>query len=405
MAVSLLAALMSASLLMGCADDSKVAGVDDTSSAASARSDVSGAASNDASNIATSDTNSATDTASKNSTDLSGSAAGEVSESSSSSASGQNAGSTAGLLSSATAAAAASNQAHPSASSAGTISDTSSSTTIATTTYPDPVPDGKLVIAVLGDSQMHNGRGTGTAVPEYLSALTNADVVWNLAVPGSTASLSAKKPNLSDEEWEDANFIGVIKVLQGKVDKSIMNGYDAQAIVPEFDASKVDYYIINYGYNDYQIGAPMAPMGGASYDFSTYSSAMHQGLSILQEMSPKAHFVICSPCYAVFYDDEGKYIGDGNTVDKGAGTLSRYAEAALNIGKEQPGKYIPIDCYFGSLFDLNGYTTDDYLNKDDGVHLTKRGRHVLATAIAHFINKDLGRTNAELGVLQISDFS
>ena len=92
----------------------------------------------------------------------------------------------------------------------------------------------------------------------------------------------------------------------------------------------------------------------------------------------------------------------GNIVSKGVGTLSQYAQTAQNAAQDKNALFL--DCYFGHEFNLDQYTTDDYLLKD-GVHFTNRGRITVSHALARLIDKDRGVTPLDPdGVLDIGNF-
>jgi lysophospholipase L1-like esterase len=258
--------------------------------------------------------------------------------------------------------------------------------------------DSALNIVFLGDSQFDNARDTGTSIPELVGQMTGASV-YNLGCGGTSASLSREQKNISWDEWSSPNFTGVVWALAGSVSPKIFDGYAAANVFPNVTPSKVDYYVVEYGVNDYFNGTQIFNQDDPN-DKSTYVTSLRIGIDNLRKISPKAKIILSSPAYALFYNTQGVYIGDGNVVDKGAGTLSKYASSANNVANDKGCLYL--DAYYGTVFDLNGYTTDAFLQ--DGVHFTEKGRRVYATALSHIINKDLGKDKSDPGVLQIENF-
>ena len=261
-----------------------------------------------------------------------------------------------------------------------------------------PMDDNALNIVFLGDSQFDNARDSGTSIPELVGQMTNA-TIYNLGCGGTSASLSKEQKNISWDQWSSPNFTGVVWALAGKVSPKIFDGYAAANIFPQVDPTKVDYYVVEYGVNDYLNGTQIYNQDDSN-DKTTYVSSLQIGIDNLKQISPNAKIIVSSPAYAMFYNAKGVYIGDGNTVDKGAGTLSKYASSAGNVASTSGCLYL--DAYYGTVFDLNSNTTDDFLQ--DGIHLTEKGRRVYATALSHIINKDLGKDTSEPGVLQIENF-
>ena len=280
---------------------------------------------------------------------------------------------------------------------ASAVSAASAATAVSISTMDDSA----LNIVFLGDSQFDNARGTGSSIPELVAQKTGGNC-YNLAVGGTAASLSREQKNIGYDQWTDPNFTGVVNVLAGNVSSGIFGSYAAGSVLSQIDVKKVDYYVIDYGVNDYFNGTQIFNQD-ENGDQSTYVGAMRTGLSNLKNISPNAKIVICSPAYALFYNGDHVFIGDGNMVDKGAGPLKDYASSAQNLASESGALYL--DTYYGTAFDLDQNTADQFLQ--DGIHFTERGRRVYATALARIINKDLGTDTSEPSVLQIesSDFN
>lgn len=306
--------------------------------------------------------------------------------------------------SSSSASAATSSAAASTASSVASTGDTSAvepsiaSSAATSASSTSTMTDAALNIVFLGDSQFDNARDSGTSIPELVGQITGANV-YNLGCGGTSASLSREQKNISWDEWSSPNFTGVVWALAGKVAPKIFDGYAAANVFPQVDPSKVDYYVVEYGVNDYLNGAQIYNQDDSN-DKSTYVSSLQIGIENLKQLSPNAKIVVSSPAYALFYNAKGVYIGDGNTVDKGAGTLSKYASSASNVASTSGCLYL--DAYYGTVFDLDSYTTDAFLQ--DGIHFTEKGRRVYATALSHIINKDLGKDSSDPGVLQIENF-
>ena len=277
-------------------------------------------------------------------------------------------------------------------------SATSSASTAGSSSAMD---DSALNIVFIGDSQFDNARDTGTSIPELVAGKTGG-VSFNLAVGGTAASLSKEQKNIGYSDWTDPNFTGVVNVLAGNVASSIFGTYAAANVLPQVDPKKVDYYVIDYGVNDYFNGAQIFNQD-ENGDQSTYVGALRTGISNLHNLTPNAKVIVCTPAYALFYNSDHVYIGDGNIVDKGAGPLADYASNSQSVANDTG--CISIDTYYGTVFDLDSNTADQFLQ--DGIHFTERGRRVYATAIANAINKDLGKDTTDHGVLQIesSDFN
>lgn len=238
-------------------------------------------------------------------------------------------------------------------------------------------PRGKgLQLVFLGDSIFDNSRD-GTGVPYLTAAQCDADV-YNLAIGGTSASLEWDE-DAELSTWTSSSFCGVVNAMQGKISTSVFEGTRAKEILdnPNIDFSQTDYFIVEYGTNDF-FRAVRQSDSDDDYNLKTYAGALRYGVSGLTELAPDATIILCSPCYAQFYN-KGFMVGDGNVTDPGNGTLFDYKGTCNSIAREMQVEF------FNAYQDLgiDGYTAEEYL--EDGVHLTEAGRKIYADALAQRI--------------------
>ena len=107
-----------------------------------------------------------------------------------------------------------------------------------------------LQLVFLGDSIFDNNRD-GTGVPYLTGVQCNADV-YNLAIGGTTATIKQTQ-SAENEKWESTGLQGVVKAMEKKIPTTIFEGTRTKEILdnPNIDFSKTDYFIIEYGINDY----------------------------------------------------------------------------------------------------------------------------------------------------------
>lgn len=236
----------------------------------------------------------------------------------------------------------------------------------------------ELQLVFLGDSIFDNSRD-GTGIPYRTSVICEADV-YNLAIGGTCATIEEGEHAESDR-WTSRGLLGIVKAMKKEIPTDIFEGTRTKEILdnPNIDFSQTDYFIIEYGINDFFRGAVRSSEDG-SYDMKTYAGALRYAVSNLEELSPGAEIILCSPTYAQFYNGDWM-IGDSNVVDKGFGTLFDYKGTCQYVANEQQ------TLFFNAYEDLgiNGYTAEEYL--EDGVHLTDAGRQIYAEALAHMILK------------------
>lgn len=233
-----------------------------------------------------------------------------------------------------------------------------------------------LQLVFLGDSIFDNNRD-GTGVPYLTAVQCNADV-YNLAIGGTTATIKLTQ-SAENEKWESTGLQGVVKAMEKKIPTNIFEGTRTKEILdnPNIDFSKTDYFIIEYGINDYFEGAPRS-YDDQPYSPYTYAGALRNAISELRSLAPDCTIILCPPHYCIFYNGD-RYVGDSNMTDKGAGTLRDYMGTCEYISGEQQ------TLFFNSYYDLgiDSYSADKYL--EDGVHLTAEARQNYADALARII--------------------
>lgn len=239
-------------------------------------------------------------------------------------------------------------------------------------------PEGHpLQLVFLGDSIFDNNRD-GTGVPYLTSKLCDADV-YNLAIGGTSASIEMDEEG-SVEQWTSRSFCGVVNAMLGLIPTDIFEGTVAKELLddPDIDFTQTDYFIVQYGINDFFRGVRQSNVDYDGDNKKTYVGAMRYGIGNLTEVAPDATVIVCSPMFAQFYKD-GHLIGDSNMMDNGSGTLADYVGTCNYIANETQS------VFFNAYLDLgiDAYTAEEYL--EDGVHLTEAGRRLYAEALAKII--------------------
>lgn len=235
-----------------------------------------------------------------------------------------------------------------------------------------------LQLVFLGDSIFDNSRD-GTGVPYLTSVACNADV-YNLAIAGTSASIEADEES-ENEKWTSRSLVGIVKAIKGEISSDVFGATRAKEILdsPKVDFSQTDYFIIEYGVNDFFRGVRQNDPDN-DYNLKTYAGALRYAVNNLSEIAPDATIILCSPMYAQFYDGSWM-VGDGNSLNSGNGTLFDYKGTCDYVAHERSTEF------FNAYEDLgiDSYTADEYL--EDGVHLTEEGRRLYAETLSEKILK------------------
>lgn len=244
-----------------------------------------------------------------------------------------------------------------------------------------------MQIVMLGDSILDGERGTG-GVASLISMACNAKV-YNMAMGGTTAAM-LEGDSCEYDNWTSRSMLGVVNAIVGNIDGSIFEGYKAGEVLKECDFSKTDYFILEYGINDFltqKIPQSIYLEDGTTRNINrlcTYTGALTTAVDMLRNNFPNAKIMIIAPHYCQFFQGD-TFIGDGYSVDYGYGNLIAFSRAAgyvYDTNKEN-------NVLFYNAFEdsgINAETADKYL--EDGIHLTAEGRRVYAETAARLINAD-----------------
>lgn len=271
--------------------------------------------------------------------------------------------------------------------SADTSSDADAASSASTTASTEELVvdyDASLpTVVFLGDDQFDLGRADNTSIAYYVETLlgTEANVI-NLGCSGVTASTAIGVDNDTS-----MNFVNTAKFLNGEMDDTFFNNFpEAKKEAFLFDPADVDYYVIEYGINDFVQGKALVNDEKKS-DTTCYINAMTIGIDTLLKASPNAKIVLCSPVYSMFYAEDGSILGSGNVYSNAFGRYLDYCAGCTQLNSLYDS--IGFDAFGGTFMNINDQTISDYM-EDDGIHLSRAGRNTFAAVVAHMINKQLG---------------
>lgn len=275
-------------------------------------------------------------------------------------------------------------------------SDQSASAATYATIYRDPisnqepVKDGYLNIVFLGDEQFLTGDAEGNTIPDLMTNRFDYTNIYNLAIKDTTGAIPRSQTSTNLSDYKEPSFTAMAHVLAGDIKADTFSSYletDGVATCNKIDVETVDYYVIGYGYHDYYNGIESSNENNPE-DEHTLHGAIVTGIKIIQEVSPSAQFIVCSPYYCRFFDENGKDIGDAFSVTKGLNTLAVYANETV-LAADQCTNTLKLPAISGTLFDLNGHTYTQYL-ESDGLTMNLKGRRIYTDALARVIKYHLG---------------
>lgn len=243
-----------------------------------------------------------------------------------------------------------------------------------------------MQIVFMGDSILDNTREYD-GVAYLISKSCNAKV-YNLSIGGTTAAL--KEGETGDyANWDSWCLLGVVNAIIGNINTGIFDGLKAGEVMKECDFSKTDYFVIEYGINDFlsQIPTSRYLADGETRkenEEHTYGGALEQAVSKLQDHFPDAKIILVAPHYCQFFSGD-TFIGDGYSLNFGYGTLIEYVQACGYVYDQHRDENVLMYNAFENS-GIDAYTADDYL--EDGIHLTSQGRQKYAEDLSRRILKD-----------------
>ncbi len=244
-----------------------------------------------------------------------------------------------------------------------------------------------MQIVILGDSIMDGDR-TESGAADIIGEQLNAKI-YNMSMGGTTAALMPNE-QYNFATWDSRCLMGVVNAIVGNINTDIFDGYAAGEVLKTCDFEETDYFIIEYGVNDFltgQIPNSRYLEGGDTLAIDsthTYTGALEDAVNRLKSAFPDAGILIIGPHYCQVFNGD-TFIGDGYSLDYGYGPLITFARGGGYIADLYKEEGV---IYFNAFEEsgINAETADDYL--EDGIHMTPLGARVYAEKAAELIRKN-----------------
>lgn len=254
----------------------------------------------------------------------------------------------------------------------------------------EPVDDEReydMQIVFMGDSILDSNRDE-TGIASMIGEACNARV-YNMAIGGTSAALMFNE-QYNFAMWNSQGLLGIVNAILGNINSDVFAGTRAGGILEECDFSKTDYFVIEYGVNDFlsrQIPQSRYLENGEILgvdEVHTYAGALEAAVDLLQEAFPDAKILIISPHYCQIFEGS-TYVGDAYSVNYGYGTLVEFFRIAGYVAEQHRKENV---IFYNAMEQsgIDAYTADKYL--DDGIHLTEEGRRAYAEYAIRLILSD-----------------
>lgn len=243
-----------------------------------------------------------------------------------------------------------------------------------------------MQIVFMGDSIMDNDDGT-IGVAQLVGENCNAKV-YNMAMGGTTAALLPTEP-AGFSMWESRSLLGVVHAVIGDIKPDIFEGYRAGEVLKECDFSKTDYFVIEYGINDFLAEVPISKYmeNGEVRDVDairTYAGALDSAVVLLHRAFPDAKIVVIAPHFCQIFDGD-KFVGDSYSIDYGYGSMVSYARVCGYVAEQYKEDGV---IFYNAMEEggIDAYNADKCLV--DGIHLTEEGARMYSDLLIRLIKSD-----------------
>lgn len=243
-----------------------------------------------------------------------------------------------------------------------------------------------MQIVFMGDSILDSDR-EDNGVASLISNGCNAKV-YNMAMGGTTAALMPNE-RYDFDHWDSRGLLGVVNAILGNINTDIFEGYKAGQFLKECNFDETDFFVIEYGINDFlshKVALSKYLANGEVLDEDgvyTYTGALDTAVKLLKERFPDAGILIIAPHYCQIFEGE-KYIGDSYSLNYGCGTMVEFARGAGYVSEQYKEEGV---LFYNAMEEsgIDAYNADKCL--EDGVHLTEEGRIKYADFPIRLINK------------------
>lgn len=243
-----------------------------------------------------------------------------------------------------------------------------------------------MQIVFLGDSVTAEDPDR-IGVAQLIGENCNADI-YNMAMGGTTAAL-LNGDSAGYDMWTSRSLLGVVNAILGNIDSSIFDGYSAGKALKECDFSKTDYFVIEYGINDFLSQIPISKYleDGGVRDVDairTYAGALDSAVVQLHRAFPDAKIVMIAPHYCQIFDGK-TFVGDSYSIDYGYGSMVSYARVCGYVAEQHKEEGV---IFYNAMEEsgIDAYTADKYTV--DGIHLSEEGARMYADLLIRFIKAD-----------------
>ena len=252
--------------------------------------------------------------------------------------------------------------------------------------------DGELTVVMLGDDSLKD-YSDGSGIPALVTKSTNA-TTYTCSFPDMT--IATKNMEFDVTYGYDAFSFYYAALCISKNDYAFLRDVlptlpqtdriadyeSALSTLEAIDFNTVDILVISCGAQDYLKGhTQVNTLFPEAYISNSYVDSIMQGIDWIRAAYPQIQFVIMSPTFCYYVEEDGSYSNCDVRKTDDNGTLADYMISAKSAAVQRNATYL--DNYWG--IDISADNAEKYLT-DSTTYPNATGRKLIADKLAETIN-------------------
>lgn len=267
--------------------------------------------------------------------------------------------------------------------------------TVDINTIENYTDDGELHVVMLGDDSLKD-YSDGSGIPALVSKNTNA-TTYTCSFPDMTIATQNMEFDVTHGydafsfyytalciSKNDYAFLRDVLPTLPQTDK-ITDYENALTTLESIDFNTVDILVLSCGAQDYLKGyTQVNNIFPEAYISNSYVDSIMQGIDWIRTEYPQIQFVIMSPTFCFYVEDDGSYANCDTKKTDDNGTLADYMIAAKSAAVTLNATYL--DNYWG--IDISAENAKDYLT-DSTTYPNADGRKLIADKLSETISNKI----------------
>ncbi len=263
--------------------------------------------------------------------------------------------------------------------------------TVDPSTLENYTDDGELTVVMLGDDSIKD-YSDGSGIPTQVAESADA-TVHTVSFPNMT--MATKNMEFDSAYGDDAfsfyytalcisknnyDFLRAGLTTAQYADESCETAISA---LESIDFDTVDILVLSCGAQDYlRSHSQVNSVFPEVYISNAYVDSLMQGIDWIRAEYPQIQFVIMSPTFCYYVEEDGSYSNCDVRRNDDNGTLADYMIAAKSVAVQRNATHL--DNYWG--IDINADTAENYLT-DSTTYPNADGRKLIADKLAKTIDE------------------